>query len=274
MDAPALVASDIDGTLITSMDRVPDRLRDVIARAEAAGTEVALATGRPHRWIHTVLEQLTIRPVCVTSNGAVLYDSDADRVLDSHVLPSEVMTQVHDVAATVLAQHGGVTVAAERVGVSSFDAPEDVFVIEPDYLHTWEEQGFGVMGTADVLREPAVKMILRNDGMTAPEMYKLISPHVDPALATVTYSMNEGLLEIAAPGVTKALGVSTLADMHGVEQSQTIAFGDMPNDIAMLQWVGHGVAMGNAADPVKDVADEITGTNNDAGVAMVLERWF
>lgn len=273
-DTPLLVVSDIDGTLVTSTDRVPARLRTAISRATAAGTEVALATGRPHRWIQDVLRQLTIRPVCVTSNGAVLYDSSTDRVLASHVVEPEVMAHVHDVARTALADAGGVTIAAERVGVSSSDAPEDVFVVAPDYNHTWEEQGFGVLPAAEVLREPAVKMILRNDQLTAPQMYALISPHVDESQAHITYSMNEGLLEVAAPGVTKALGVSTLCGMHDVDRSRTIAFGDMPNDIEMLTWVNHGVAMANAADPVKEVADEITGTNNDAGVAQVLERWF
>ncbi len=274
LETPLLVASDIDGTLVTTTDRVPARLRDAISRATAAGTEVALATGRPHRWIHDVLDQLTIRPVCVTSNGAVLYDSGTDRVLASHVIAPEVMTEVHEVATTVLAEHGGVTIAAERVGVSSFDPPEDVFVVEPGYNHTWEEQGFGVLPTDEVLHEPAVKMILRNDALTAAQMYALISPHVDESHAHITYSISEGLLEVAAPGVTKALGVSTLAELHGIDRGRTIAFGDMPNDIEMLTWVNHGVAMANAVDPVKRVADEITGTNNDAGVAQVLERWF
>lgn len=62
--------------------------------------------------------------------------------------------------------------------------------------------------------------------------------------------------------------------MHDVEQEATIAFGDMPNDIEMLKWVGHGVAMDNAHHAVKDAADEITAANDDGGVADVLERWF
>lgn len=272
--APKLVASDIDGTLLNSADRVIPRLREVIDRATAAGCEVALATGRPHRWIHPVLEQLPIRPVCVTSNGAVLYDSAADRVLDSHVLAPETMAHVLSAAERALASEGGVAVAAERVGVSSRDLAEDIFVIGPGYMHTWEEQGFSMAERDEVISIPAVKMILRNSRLTAAEMYDAIIPHVDPEQAYITYSMDAGLIEVAAPGVTKALGVSTLATMHGIDQSEVIAFGDMPNDIEMLAWAGIGVAMGNARDSVKDVADFVTGTNNEGGIAQVLERWF
>ena len=86
--------------------------------------------------------------------------------------------------------------------------------------------------------------------------------------------MDEGILEIAAPGITKATGLTWLADHYGVAQDETIAFGDMPNDIEMLRWAGRGVAMGNAADTVKEAADEVTTPNHQAGVATVLERWF
>lgn len=272
--APKLVASDVDGTLLNSQDRVTPRVRDVIVRAVNAGTEVALATGRPHRWIFPVLDQLTVRPVCVTSNGAVLYDSATDRVLRSHVLDPETMGQVLESAQEAFFDVGGVAVGCERVGQSAFDPEEEMFVISPGFLQTWEEQGFGVLPEHEVISQPAAKMILRHEGLTAPEMFERIFPFIDPLLAHITYSMNDGLLEVAAPGVTKALGVSTLAELHGVDQSEVLCLGDMPNDIEMLQWAGLGVAMGNARDSVKDAADFVTATNNEEGLAQVLERWF
>lgn len=272
--APKLVASDIDGTIITSQERILPQVRDVIVRAVQAGTEVALATGRPHRWIFPVLDQLPIRPVCVTANGAVVYDSANDQVIASHTLAPDTMTEVLDLAKEAFHGVGGVAVACERVGRSAFDPEEEMFVVAPDFLNTWEEQGFGVLPEYEVISEPAVKMLLRHEGLSAPEMFDILAPFLDPDVAHVTFSMNEGLLEVAAPGVTKALGVSTLATMHGIDQSEVIAFGDMPNDIEMLAWAGIGVAMGNARDSVKDVADFVTGTNNEGGIAQVLERWF
>ena len=272
--APKLVASDVDGTIITSQERILPQVRDVIVRAVQAGTEVALATGRPHRWIFPVLDQLPIRPVCVTANGAVVYDSANDQVIASHTLSPDTMTEVLDLAKEAFHGVGGVAVACERVGRSAFDPEEEMFVVAPDFLNTWEEQGFGVLPEYEVISEPAVKMLLRHEGLSAPEMFDILAPFLDPDVAHVTFSMNEGLLEVAAPGVTKALGVSTLATMHGIDQSEVIAFGDMPNDIEMLAWAGIGVAMGNARDSVKDVADFVTGTNNEGGIAQVLERWF
>ena len=272
--APKLVASDVDGTIITSQERILPQVRDVIVRAVQAGTEVALATGRPHRWIFPVLDQLPIRPVCVTANGAVVYDSAKDQVIASHTLAPDTMTEVLDLAKEAFHGVGGVAVACERVGRSAFDPEEEMFVVAPDFLNTWEEQGFGVLPEYEVISEPAVKMLLRHEGLSAPEMFDILAPFLDPDVAHVTFSMNEGLLEVAAPGVTKALGVSTLATMHGIDQSEVIAFGDMPNDIEMLAWAGIGVAMGNARDSVKDVADFVTGTNNEGGIAQVLERWF
>ena len=272
--APRLIVSDIDGTLLNYADRVLPRVREVITRASLAGAQVCLATGRPHRWIGMVLEQLPIRPLCVTSNGAVLFDSTINEVVLSHELAPEVMAEVLDAARFALRDMGGVSIGAERIPPRMDSPEEEAFVIGPGYFHTWEEQGFGTGTEADVMSEPAVKMILRNPAMTAPDMFELISPHVDPAKAHLTYSMNEGLLEVAAPGVNKALGVAELARRYGVEKKDVIAFGDMPNDIEMLQWAGTGVAMGNAAELVKEAADLVTTTNNDAGLADVLEQWF
>ena len=74
--------------------------------------------------------------------------------------------------------------------------------------------------------------------------------------------------------MTKALGVAYLAELLGVDQADVITFGDMPNDIEMLQWAGRGIAMGNARPEVKQTSDHVTTTNDEAGVADVLEWWF
>lgn len=272
--APRLIASDIDGTLLNSSDRVPREVREVIARATQAGTQVCLATGRPHRWIGMVLDQLPIRPLCVTSNGAVLYDSATQKVLERHELLPETMAEVVEAASCALRDHGGVAIGAERVP-ARIDAPEEeAFIISPGYFHTWEEQGFGTGTEEEVISQPAVKLILRNASMKAPQMFSLIAPYVDSSKAHLTYSMHAGLLEVAAPGVNKALGVAELARRYGVGQDEVIAFGDMPNDIEMLSWAGTGVAMGNAATVVKEAADIITTSNDEAGLAHVLQQWF
>ena len=121
---------------------------------------------------------------------------------------------------------------------------------------------------------PATKLLLRNAEMTSAEMLAAVAPAIPPELAHVTYSVPEGLLELSAPGVTKRRGLEEMAELIGADASRVVCFGDMPNDVEMLRWAGLGVAMGNARPEVKAAADEVTATNDDDGVAVVLERWF
>jgi len=81
-------------------------------------------------------------------------------------------------------------------------------------------------------------------------------------------------VEIAPPSVTKPTGQAEVTQQYGIGQADVIAFGDMPNDLEMLRWAGHGVAMGNAHPVLLEVADEVTGSNGEDGLALVLERWF
>jgi hydroxymethylpyrimidine pyrophosphatase-like HAD family hydrolase len=93
-------------------------------------------------------------------------------------------------------------------------------------------------------------------------------------LGDVTYSTNDGLIEISAIGISKAAGLQEVAGPLGISAEDVVAFGDMPNDIPMLLWAGHGVAMGNAHPETVAAANEVTAPNGDDGVARVLERWW
>ena len=272
-DAPRLIISDIDGTFITSAGRVTDRLRRVIVRAVESGAHFGLATGRPHRWLIPVLEQLPIAPVCVCANGAVVYDPASDRVLHAYELAPAAMAEVVEVAERVLAgvPHG---YGVERVGSSALDPEEECFIVTPEYNRdAWDSQ-FGVTDTQTLISQPAAKLLVRCSSMTSAQMFELIAPEVDPELAHVTYSMDEGLIEVSCPGVNKAAGARSLAERYGVTAADAVAFGDMPNDLELLRWAGVGVAMGNAVPMLHDAADHVTATNDEYGVAQVLERWF
>ena len=93
-------------------------------------------------------------------------------------------------------------------------------------------------------------------------------------LGDITYSTNDGLVEISPVGITKATGVQDVARPLDVAAEDVVAFGDMPNDIPMLRWAGHGVAMGNAHPDAMAAANEVTAANDDDGLARVLERWW
>jgi len=139
-----------------------------------------------------------------------------------------------------------------------FDLPKDVEVGELDTL----------------LSAPIVKLLARHPEMSAADLLAAAHEAMDDLAerATTTYSMEGGLLEIAAPGVSKAFALEKVAEEHGITAAEVVAFGDMPNDIPLLTWAGHGVAVANAHDETKAVADEITASNDDDGVALVIER--
>lgn len=272
---PKLIVSDIDGTLLTPQERVTPRLRDALHRAHSAGTKIVLATGRPHRWVHPVLQQLPgLNPVCISANGAVLFDSESGKIISRQQLQPAVLSTLVSAASDALSDIGPVGVAVERVGRSLNEPESELFRVSPEYHHTWEAQDYGVAELSELTSRPAVKLLLRSRELNSEKMYALIAPLIDESLGHVTYSMSEGLLEVSPPGVTKAQGLEKVAEFYEVPAEEVIAFGDMPNDIEMLQWAGYGVAMGNAVAQVKDIADYVTGTNEEDGLAEVLERWF
>ena len=274
MDAPKFIASDIDGTFLNPEHRVVPRNRDVVTRAVQAGATFALATGRPHRWIYPVLEQIPLRPVCVTSNGAVVYDSDQDRILRAIEMDSGSMNEIVTTVQEIMARHGEVSFAVERAGLSAKDPLDELYVVDEIYAEHAPFEGFGVAPVEGVVAQPAVKLIIRNPDMQSQELFDLINPHVDPEIGHVTFSIPDGMLEVAAPGISKEVGVEFLASHYGVAQKDVMTFGDMPNDIEMLEWAGVGVAMDNAVQSVKDAADIVTVSNAEDGVAHILERWF
>lgn len=288
---PSLVVSDLDGTLLTSADRVSPRTRAVIGRVVADGVRFIPASGRPARWMLPVVEQLGISPVCVCANGAVVYDAASDRITYAAELAPAVLQRVTaaivDATGPVLEQRGlgPVSFAVERTGTSAFDRADRLFAVEPSFPHAWESDEHAVEIRDRLVAEPAVKLLVRHDAMNSADMFDLVDPVVDPADAHVTWSFHGGLLEINVPGVTKLSGLAhALGDASGsdvgadavpdIDPAEVVAFGDMPNDLAMLRWAGRGFAMGNAVDEVVETAEHHTGSNDDDGVAQVLERWF
>src|SRR4029078_7516221 len=176
-------------------------------------------------------------------------------------------TALADVCAHVAALLPPAGVAVELVD------PVPSFVAEPHYRHAWVGSDHEIRPRGELVTRPAVKMLVRDPGMRSEEIVGALAPAFGSAV-DLTFSHPGGLVEISAPGVTKRLGLAEVAAGAGWAASDIVAFGDMPNDLEMLCWVGHGVAMGNAHPALQDVADEVTATNAEDGLALVLERWF
>jgi len=270
LNPPSLIASDVDGTLLDDDETVTSRTRDAVGAAIADGTTFVLATGRPPRWIAPVVDALGFAPMAVCANGAVLYDPGRDRIVSARTLSVETLARLAELAARAIP---GVGLAVERVGRSAHDAATPQFVSSPGYEHAWLNPDNTEVSLADLLSAPAVKLLIRKAGARSTEMAAVLAQHVGTE-GEITYSTDNGLIEIVPLGISKASGVQELARPLGIAADDVVAFGDMPNDVAMLAWAGHGVAMGNAHPEVVAVADETTAPNTDDGVARVLERWW
>lgn len=274
MERPELVASDVDGTLLDPMERITDRTAGVIARVLAADTPFVLVSGRPPRWIPRVARAAGLSGYAVCANGASVYDIGRDEVLSVHAMDP---VQLQDVVRAVEAVLPGIKVAAERTKLGP--DTETPFAVEPGFHSPWgnptgEADRLSESPRGEVLGHPATKLLVRHRGMTSGQMAAAVEEVLADAALEVTYSSNSGLIEISAAGVTKASGLAEVCDLVGVRADRVVAFGDMPNDVPMVGWAGHGVAMANAHDDLLAVADEVTAPNSEDGVAQVLERWF
>lgn len=260
MRRPALVASDLDGTLLDPLQRVTVRTARAVRRVLASGTAFVLVTGRPPRWVPRVAAESGARGVAVCANGAVLYDVAADRVLSSREIEPELLRDVVDGLRSALPE---CRFAVERVG-AGVDEP---FLAEP---------GFGRVGNAraaQLVGRPAVKLLVLDRRTPSAELAAAVSAVVG-SLLRVTYSTGAGLLELSAAGVDKSTGLTELTADRGIAPAEVLAFGDMPNDVPMLRWAGHGVAVRGGHPEALSAADEVTADYAHDGVAEVLARWW
>jgi len=261
--AHALIATDLDGTLLRSDGSVDERTRRAIATVEAAGCQLVLCTARPTRWMRPLAEATGHRGIAICANGGVVWDLHSEAVIESFPLLPEV---AREVVARVQDVVPGGAWAVERI---------TGFAHEPAYWSRWPiPEGTPVEAVHVLVSEPAVKLMLRHDDLLADELVER-AREVAGGLAEFTHSNSaDGLLEISAAGVSKAAGLARYCHERGIASEHVIAFGDMPNDLPMLEWAGYSVAVGNAHADVLALADEVTASNDESGVARVLERLF
>ncbi len=267
---PALIATDVDGTLLDDDEKISSRTRAAARAVVDAGAQFVLATGRPPRWVRPIVDQLGFTPMAVCANGAVIYDPSTDRIVSVRTLSADALGELAEIATRVIP---GAGLAVERVGRSAHDAATPQFVSSPGYEHAWLNPDNTEVSIEDLLSAPAVKLLIRKAGASSAAMAAALAKHVGIE-GDITYSTNNGLLEIVPLGVSKATGIEELARPRGILAAEVVAFGDMPNDVPMLGWAGLGVAMGNAHPDAVAAADEVTTTNVEDGVARVLERWW
>ncbi len=265
--APRLVATDLDGTLVRSDLSVSDRTVRVLARLEDAGVPFVMVTGRPPRWMAPVAEATGHRGLAVCANGALVYDLHTERVVQAHLLDRDAAVQVAD---ALRAEIPGIGFASEKGPTAGLPGG---FSREAAYVPRWDNGVVAIETVEAMAHHGLVKLLARAEHLSSDDLLARARAVLGDSVE-LTHSSSDGLLEISAGGISKASGLAALARQFGVGAADVIAFGDMPNDLPMLAWAGHGVAMANAHPEVLTIADEVTASNDDDGVAVVLERWF
>ncbi|KQW16427.1 MULTISPECIES: HAD family hydrolase [Streptomyces] len=256
-----LIATDLDGTLLRSDESVSQRTRDALAAATAAGAVHIVVTGRGARWTRHVLDDLGYDGLAVCAQGAQVYDAGEHRLLTSVTLDR----QLAGVAlAKIEAEIGPLYLAASRDGLDG-----DVMV-GPGYAVTGALPSTPFTDASDLWAAPLNKIYIQHPELSDDE---LAQAAVRAAGGFVSVAMaGQGIVELLPLGLSKATGLSLAARRLGVKAADTIAFGDMPNDLPMFAWASYGVAMADAHEELKAVADEVTSSNEEDGIAVVLER--
>ncbi len=257
-----MVACDLDGTIVRPDGSVSARTVAALAACQHAGVRVVFVTGRPPRWMAPVAEATGNRGVAVCANGAVVYDLAAQRVLGTRALTPNAVREVGH--ALRLAVPGGAFAVETLTG----------FGREPGYRLRRDMPGMRVAPLEELLADDpvVVKVLYRLEAGNADDMLAAARRAL-AGLAEPVHSDTGGcLLEISALGVSKASTLAGIAAADGIGAPDVVAFGDMPNDVPMLQWAGVGYAVADGHPEALRAADRTAPPCAEDGVAQVLER--
>ncbi|EXG79059.1 HAD family hydrolase [Cryptosporangium arvum] len=260
MFVPKLVATDLDGTLLRSDLTVSERTLATFSRLERSGITLVFVTGRPWRWMDPVLAQTGRRGRVVCANGAVVLDGASGEVLRNWTIPTGTLRAV---TTSVRETFPDAIYAVERGPRMLHEAG---YPVRHDLGRTDEDQ----VSYAELIAEPVEKLLIRAPSVEAAELWTRCTRVFDDTV-TATHSGFRGLIEVSAPGVTKATGLAWVAQHYGVDPGGVLAFGDMPNDIPMLSWAGRGVVVAGAHPEAAAVAHTVTTGNDADGVATYID---
>ena len=260
-----LIVLDLDGTLLTSEKSVSEKTKHVLNKARQQGHEVMIATGRPFRASEIYYNELGLTTPIVNFNGAFVH----------HPLDSDwgIFHEPMDLAVAK-----DIVESCREFNIFNIVAE----VMDDVYVHYHDEKLLSIfnMGDpqvttgdlADYLKVNPTSMLIHAEE----KHVKSIRNHLSEVHAEVIDHRRWGapwhIIEIIKSGLSKAVGIEHVSKSLNIPKDRIIAFGDEDNDLEMIQYAGTGVAMGNAISTLKKVADEITDTNEQDGIALFLEK--
>ncbi|CAM3878278.1 Sugar phosphatase YidA [Vibrio aerogenes CECT 7868] len=261
-----LIGLDLDGTLLNSRKEISPETIAVLNEAKSRGIKIVLASGRPPEGMYPYLKQLglcTENDYVVCYNGSVVKNVASGKIIHQQVVSASDVKQI----ATL----------AEKLNVNTHAFSQTLGLITPKATtYTQLEatiNGIDIHETDFSLLEddhPMIKAMMVDE----PEnLAKAIAglPETLYQQFTIVQSAPH-FLEFLNPLSNKGLGIEMVARHFNIQPAQIICFGDAENDHHMIEFAGMGVAMGNAMPQTKAIADYITTTNDDHGVAKGIEK--
>lgn len=258
-----LIALDLDGTLLTDDKTISPTTKKVLKKAQEDGHIVMIATGRPYRSSELYYRELNLNTPIVNFNGAFVHHPlDNSWGIYHNPLDIKVAKDVVDVCQSYQFHN----IIAE--------------VIDDVYLHYHDEKLLDVfsMGNPSIttgdlrefLTDSPTSMLIH----TEEEHLKTIRTHLSEIHAELidhrSWAAPWHVIEIVKHGLNKAVGIKRVSEYVQIPKERIIAFGDEDNDLEMIEYAGHGIAMGNAIDLLKNIANDTTLTNEKDGVAIYL----
>lgn len=255
-----MIALDLDGTLLDSSRRIPPENVAAIERALARGIEVVLASGRNAASLSAYWTALGRRGPIVSSNGAYVLDREGTEL--HHLALSDPL---RDRLLAYGQENGLHTAVYSRNRILSSRRNPWAELYESRLHNATPEQ----VRPEDLSRLPATKVLFVDD----PGRILEHRARLGPVFADTTYmTISEPeYLEFLSPDANKSAGVAALAERMGIAREEVAAMGDAENDLEMVAWAGFGAAPANAIDAVKEVADRVFASNEEAGASQFID---
>ena len=265
-----MIVLDLDGTLTNQNKEITPKTKETLMRAQEQGKIVVLASGRPTYGVMPLAEELHLEDYggyILSFNGGIIMNCKTKEVVFSRQIPAESNGKIID-----LAQEHNVSILTYENRTLLTNRPEDQYVQLESRINTLKIIPMTIEELKAYVTFSVPKFLMTDDG----DYLAMVEPKVKAALGKnfSVYRSDPFFLEILPKGIDKAQSLERLLAVIGVKREEMIACGDGYNDLTMVQYAGLGVAMGNGVLPVRKAADYITLTNEEDGVAHVVEKFM
>lgn len=262
-----MIVLDMDDTLLRDDHTISERTKKALMDAQELGVKVVLASGRPTFAMRETAKELNLEKYgsfILSFNGAKIIDCKTEEEIFASTLPPETVHRLYDLSRR------------ENVWIHTYIGDEIITEENNPYTNIENEiTGLPIKNVPNLIaavNEPVVKVLMLEDGEKLVHVEKKLQEELQGQLSVMR--SKPFFLEFLEVGVTKGSSLNMLIQKLGIQREEVIAMGDSYNDLAMIEFAGLGVAMGNAPDDIKEIADYVTDTNMNDGVAKVVEEFI